>query len=332
MSAALRIETDPDTVARLPGHGRFAAVDRHPIMGGFGRRYYPAVAAGSQRDLAFAVMAGDEPLAYAPATTDGERLGFHGMPLRLFLADGGDEAALARAADAAVAHLAALVATAAPGGFTLEAEASRVLDAVGEACLRHGCTAALKLRAAVDLTLGEEARRAALRRSSRALVNWGRRTIALRYVNRAAPDRSAFSSYREFHRRVAGRVTRPDASWEAMFDWIAAGGGELALGHLEDGTLVSATLVVDGTEAAYYASGVYDRERFDKPMAHWPLWDAIGRARERGMAMVDLGEVPLPGSTTEKEAAIGYFKRGFATALTTAIVWTSSAKAAPHDA
>lgn len=323
MTAGLRIETDPEAVARALHDPALAAIDRHPVTGGFGRRYYPAVTAGAAREVPFLVVQDGRPLLYAPATILEGRVSFHGMPLRLFVAAGLDRRGAERAVDAAFAHLDALAAGPAPEGLVIETAGGATLDAVALACLGRGLTAALRLVATVDLAAGEPAARAALRRSFRSLVNWGEREITLRYVNETAPDRGAFDAYQDFHRRVAGRVTRPQASWDAMFAWIAGGGGELALGQLADGTLVSATLVVDGTEAAYYASGVYDRERFDRPMAHWPLWNALGRARARGRALFDLGEVPLPGTASEKEVAIGYFKRGFATALETRLVWTS---------
>ena len=114
-----------------------------------------------------------------------------------------------------------------------------------------------------------------------------------------------------------------------MFDWIAAGGGELALGRLATGELVSGTMVVDGSKVAYYASGVYDRERFDKPMAHYPLYDAILRAGLRGKTTFDLGDIPQIGTVSQKEHAIGYFKRGFATSIETGIVWTLAQAGSP---
>ena len=71
----------------------------------------------------------------------------------------------------------------------------------------------------------------------------------------------------------------------------------------------------------YYASGVYDRERFDQPLAHWPLYDAIRRSGARGMRRFDLGELPAKGTVSDKEFNIGYFKRGFASQIDMHLVW-----------
>ena len=72
----------------------------------------------------------------------------------------------------------------------------------------------------VDLAAGPAAWRAALRKSSRSLINWGRRNLSISYVNKDTPDRALFDQYRAFHAEVAGRVTRSEASWAVMYDWI----------------------------------------------------------------------------------------------------------------
>ena len=114
-----------------------------------------------------------------------------------------------------------------------------------------------------------------------------------------------------------------------MFEWIVSGNGELALGYLESGELVAGTMVVDGSNVAYYASGVYDRNRFDKPIAHWPLHNAILRSRARGLLWLDSGDIPQKGTVTDKEFAIGFFKSGFATEVREWTNWTYQGKTTP---
>jgi lipid II:glycine glycyltransferase (peptidoglycan interpeptide bridge formation enzyme) len=84
---------------------------------------------------------------------------------------------------------------------------------------------------------------------------------------------------------------------------------------------VAGSLFIDGTRTAIYASGVYDRSKFDKPLAHYPVWLGIEHAHARGMATLELGEVPPREAVSEKEYQIGYFKRGFATRIDTNTVW-----------
>ena len=67
-----------------------------------------------------------------------------------------------------------------------------------------------------------------------------------------------------------------------------------------------------------YAVGVYDRQLFDKPLAHLSLYAAIGHARENGARTFILGERPYPSDSpppSDKELQIAYFKEGFATEL-----------------
>ncbi|MFO1188948.1 MAG: GNAT family N-acetyltransferase [Alphaproteobacteria bacterium] len=172
-----------------------------------------------------------------------------------------------------------------------------------------------------------------MRKSFRSLVNWGRRETDLVRVNGSNPDRGLFDRYRAFHHQIAGRITRSDKFRDVMFDWIAAGHGELVLTYLADGALVAGTMIVDGKEIAYYASGVYDRTRFDRPMGHWPLFSAIMQSMERGIKAFDLGELPQRHQADPKEYAIGYFKRGFAQEIAPHFVWSwSPTRKSSHDA
>jgi hypothetical protein len=307
--------------AGLCARTEFAAIDREAFTNAFGRRYYPLALGDRRSDRSFAVIDGEAPSLIMLCSAGEGNLDWYGMPARV-LAPSGQDFDVA-ATGALMAHVDTLIdgerihtAVLADGRF------APTLGPLGGSCLSRGWRASLTLHGQVDLTTGEPGLRKALRKSFRSLVNWGRRNLSLAYVNRENPGRQAFEDYRAFHLQVAGRSTRPDASWDAMFDSIAAGGGELALGRLETGELVAGTMVLDGTEVAYYGSGVYDRERFDKPMAHFPLYDAILRAGDRGKAVFDLGEIPQAGTASPKEQAIGYFKRGFASEIATRLVWT----------
>ena len=152
------------------------------------------------------------------------------------------------------------------------------------------------------------------------MINWGRRNLSIHCVNKETPNRALFDRYREFHAEVAGRITRPEQSWNVMYEWIALGGGELILAFLED-RLVAGSMFIDGKETLIYASGVYDRAEFDKPLAHYPVWLGIERAHARGIKILELGDIPIRGDKSEKEYQIGYFKRGFATHIDTQRVW-----------
>ena len=106
-----------------------------------------------------------------------------------------------------------------------------------------------------------------------------------------------------------------------MYETIASGSGELSLGHDNAGSLVSATLAIDGDRVSQYSSAVYDRARFDKPLGHWPVFDAILRARKRGMSYFDLGDIPAAGTGSDKALSVAKFKRGFVDSLDYQLSW-----------
>jgi Acetyltransferase (GNAT) domain len=319
--AIVSLEQDHATFEAIQGSAAFTQIEAHPQTGAYARLYYPAVHGEACRDVSFAVLVDGKPAAVALCTVLSGKLWLYGLPLRVFYAAEADEAVRARATPFAMAEIDRLARTHAVSEVIVRDVAGPALSSVGEACLSRDAHADVKVVAEIDLTLGEGGWRKALRKSFRSLLNWGRREMRIETGADSADLGRDFARFREFHRHVAGRVTRPIQSWSAMQSWVADGRGELYLGSLQD-RLVAATLIIDGTKTAIYMTGVYDRELFGKPLAHYPLWLAFEDARRRGMKRMELGDVHIPGTVSEKEYAIGYFKRGFATALTTHLQWT----------
>jgi hypothetical protein len=323
VTAVLRAGDAPEQFACWRAAPEFAAIEAHPLYGSFGRAYYPAVFGDRRADESFAVTDGDRPLLFVACARGEGQLDHYGLPIRLFPRHGAAADAIALATRAAVTELAAIAERHALLRIALRDDAAGgALSPLGEACLNRSAAAALRLEAEAELGSGEAGLHRALRKSFKALVNWGKRELSIECFDRAHPDPTLFRHYQELHHRVSGRVTRPQSSWDAMQEWVAAGGGELVLARLADGTLIAATLVVDGTRVSHYASAAYDRAHFDKPVAHWPLFLAMLHSGERGKALFDLGEVPLVGAASDKEFNIGYFKRGFATRIVPWIEWT----------
>ena len=95
---------------------------------------------------------------------------------------------------------------------------------------------------------------------------------------------------------------------------------ELTLGY-HMGELVSGTLIIDGKDISIYASGVYDRSKFNLPLSHWPLYDGILRSKKRGKKVFEIGLVDKGSNLEKKEMQIASFKRGFANNLSPEIHW-----------
>ncbi len=300
----------------------FVSIAAHPVTGEFGQSYYRELAGSGYIDLRFALVESGAPMLIALCGVSGAGLSYFGMPVRIFLRSGLSPeligivtaTAFKKIDEIAVAHnlKSATVADFGSGGQ---------LSAIGKQCLNRGAAATVRVAGTCDLGSGEVALRRGLRKSYRSLINWGERNLKMEFVSRQNVDYSLFRQYQELHRAVAGRSTRSQKSWDIMFEWIAGGGGELVLGYLKSGELVAGTLAVDGAEIATYASGAYDRNRFDMPISHWPLWLSIKRSAERGRTTFDLGEMPI-AAADRKEADIGFFKRGFTDVFSTWISWS----------
>jgi hypothetical protein len=294
----------------------------HPVTGEFGRRYYRELAGNGYIDQCFAIVESNAPALIVLCGVNGASLTYFGMPVRIVPRSGLSRESIAGAMAAAFKKIddIALVHEL-KSAIVADFDSGGQLSAVGKQCVNRGAVPTVHISGTCDLGGGEPGLRRGLRKSYRSLINWGERNLKMEFAGRENADYSLFRQYQDFHKAVAGRSTRSQKSWDIMFEWIAGGGGELVMGYLKSGELVAGTLVVDGSEVATYASGVYDRNRFDMPISHWPVWLAIRRSAERGRRTFDLGDLPLSG-VDRKEADIGFFKRGFTDVFSTWMSWT----------
>lgn len=188
--------------------------------------------------------------------------------------------------------------------------------------LAGGTVPILALDAVLDLANDDATLFALMRSGHRRHVRWGEKSLSLLFVDQDNPDKALFESYQQLHAEIAGRVTRPQASWDAMFALIAGGKGDLAISHFE-GNMIGGTLVLDDGQAAYYASGANRRDQFDKPLAHFPLYKLATRARARGNHHFVVGEVgQFEAAASDKERSIGQFKSGFSSETRASLIWT----------
>ncbi|EME68423.1 hypothetical protein H261_18447 [Paramagnetospirillum caucaseum] len=294
--------------------------DAHPLRGGFAARLYPTVAP-AHRDCSFQVSGPAGPVARVRATAGPDQVSFWGLPAVLAWKDGAEPRHIRDSLTAALDHLAAIARETGAGRLVIGGAASTGGDPLATLLVDRGAEGSVQASAMVDLSHPPEALRADIRDSYRSLTNWGSRNLTLSFVNAATPDRALFDLFPGFHARIAGGRRRSDDYWQVYWDEIIQGRAEMALGFLEDGTLAAGSIVVWAGGTAYYASGVYDRDKFDKPLGHWPLWNTILRAREAGLARFDLGEIPPRGHADDKEISIAFFKRGFTSGRSLRVRW-----------
>jgi len=312
---------DPESFAELLAALSVDVRDDDPLYGEFGRHYYPAVFGDRLRDRSFAVVGKDGSAFVVECDVLDGTLGRFGMPLRVTTLGAPTAKVERRLLREVLAELQRIAEADEASEITIAGDApSRTLSGLGRACMGAEGKPGVVLHACVDLCETTAALRSDLRDSYRSLVNWGERSLSMEYCNEARPDRELFRSYEVLHEQVVGRRTRSEASWNVMFDFVARGRGELALASLE-GELVAGMLVFDGALTTQYASAAYVREHFDHSLAHWPLFNAIVRARERGLRWFDVGPIRHRDDVGDKEASIGFFKRGFTNRIETRIKW-----------
>lgn len=123
-------------------------------------------------------------------------------------------------------------------------------------------------------------------------------------------DFGEFESFRHLHHESAGRITRSSASWDEMSKAIIDKRASLVTVSESD-QVIGATFSWVSASTGWYASGAYDRSRFnDFPIAHWTLIHAVDQVKELGRSRYVFGEAFSPGRSA-KEKGISQFKRGF---------------------
>ncbi len=137
-------------------------------------------------------------------------------------------------------------------------------------------------------------------------------TVEVLHGPQVAHERLA--AYQAMHARAAGRVTRAQATFDMMFDWVRQGLAALVEAS-QDGQPVGFALLFLHGAGAYYGSGCTDPDAGDLPVGHALQWGAITWLREHGYARYEIGWQqygPLPHDVpSAKEVNIARFKRGF---------------------
>ncbi len=318
----LRRHADPDRFDELASRQREGCVFGLPLWS-MGRKYYESTLPDIGAELSFLIEdQGRSVIAVMCDITNGY-FGRYGMPAEILL----DEVdASKRAIGEAIGEIRRLAAENAKSVELLTPSPGRALDFLSASLFATGFEAEPHFRSVVDLLSGPEAILADMRKGHRQQVRWGRDNLTVSVVDQERFNFADFESYRALHAEVAGRVTRNEASWGAMREAIASGVGRLVISYLE-GRLVGGTLIFDSMNTAFYASGAYRRELFDKPLSHYPIYTAMISSAAAGNRWFDLGDVSFSPRTSDKERSISYFKRGFSSRLKVGHLWTWRAPA-----
>lgn len=123
-----------------------------------------------------------------------------------------------------------------------------------------------------------------------------------------------FESYQRVHLAAAGRITRPQETFDLMFEWVRDGLGIL-VAAAEGERHTSFVYVNIYKHGAYYSSSatlpIFDRG----PVGHVLQWTAIKWLHEHGYLLYEIGWQqfgPQPhDSPSQKQINISRFKRNF---------------------
>lgn len=299
----------------------FPEISADPISGKFGQDYFPSYSAGAGEKLAILVYADKKPGIIILSIVENGRFHLCGHPARFFWARDISPLQKATVAKLAFDYLDTLSEEYDVRHFCIEeTDSFAEVSQVELKCMNRGASLKTKLVAKIDLQRDISAIWSDVRKSFRPLIKRGEREMTIYAVDARNPCKSLFDKFRDFHFKISGRRTRTIESWDVQFDFVSRGMGSLVVGFHES-ELVSGTLSVDGDDVSYYATGVYDRDKFNHPISHAPLWRSIVAAKERGRKTYNLGEVYPEGSGTSKERSIGVFKKGFTDTLAVSRVW-----------
>ena len=194
-----------------------------------------------------------------------------------------------------------------PAGFARRA-------ALGNPLLEFGYLDVSLRTQVIDLEPPETELWTGLRKGHRSDVRRAERTLRVEVFDAGTIRDEMFEAYRGLHAKAAGRVTRPDVTFELMHDWIRRGDALLVAARAR-GALISVAFLLVYNAAAYYASGANDPEMEGPGIAHLVQWRAMQELRARGVRRYEIGwqqQIPVPHDVaTPKQRSISFFKHGF---------------------
>ncbi len=123
-----------------------------------------------------------------------------------------------------------------------------------------------------------------------------------------------FSSYKETHHRAAGRKTRPDETFKAMYNWIARDIGFLVVVEY-GGKMIGFEYYSIYKNNVYGFSAANDPEYAHLPVRHFLEWEAIVWMKQQNFSFYEIGLQQygplLYDFPDKKQLDIAHFKRGF---------------------
>jgi FemAB family protein len=160
-----------------------------------------------------------------------------------------------------------------------------------------------------------------LRKSYKSLINNGQKLFEIIIMTNNNLDYDLFCEHKKLHFKAAGRVTRPDETWEAQFEMIKNNNAVLIGIKTNEAYLAFGYFVYHNGKAYYgHASENPDIDS-EIPFMHVIMWNAIKFFSENDYQALELGHQYFGKQIFEfpsaKDLQISFFKRGFGGEIST---------------
>lgn len=120
-------------------------------------------------------------------------------------------------------------------------------------------------------------------------------------------------TFQEDYYRIAGKVTRPQTTFDILDKWLENGIGILLTAKL--GEMVAGYVyILRWKDCAYYFMSCVEPDCKCYNVTHFLLWKVFELLRDIGVKKIELGEQTYPSlfcQPTDKEKNISLFKKGF---------------------
>jgi len=156
----------------------------------------------------------------------------------------------------------------------------------------------------------------AVRKGHKYDINRSGKIMESRIFDSKSITKEDFDLYCQLHHKDAGRVTRPQITFDLMYEWIKQGKAVLVGAKLKENCqYVGFSYHIVYKNGAYYASSASDPVCEDMPIAHFILWESISWLRNNQVRFFEIGWQFYGGElhyqASDKECQIAKFKRGF---------------------
>ena len=188
------------------------------------------------------------------------------------------------------------------------------ISALTEHLIKLGAKARPTLVSSIDLTLDNHLIKSRLRKRYKHYINWGQKNLSIRVHDRHGISLADVEVFRELHENVSGRATRSHESWLIRYQMVCDGVAFMLSVHERETPISFSFFLQDGL-SAYYMSSASIREKFDKPIMHSSIWEALSYSKKIGLKNFIVGDTHPhlfeDALDKNKQLQIANFKRGF---------------------